>query len=75
MGKILYLSLALILGGSGLLCLLVPRKILNAITKFKEVHVRIIGIIVILIMLIIIFQLLTVSSLVNIINTFGNGGR
>ncbi len=74
MGLIFYLGAAVFFSIIGLLCILVPQKILIAITKFKEIHVRIIGIIVILIMLVIFFQLLTVSSLVNIINTFGNGG-
>ena len=74
MGLIFYLGAAVFFSIIGLLCILAPQKILIAITKFKEIHVRIIGIIVILIMLVIFFQLLTVSSLVNIINTFGNGG-
>lgn len=64
------MQVALFLGSIGVLCLVIPQKVLITVTKFNKFHIRIIGAILFF-LIVIIMQSLSISSLVGIINTLG----
>ncbi|MFA5847952.1 MAG: hypothetical protein WC855_13740 [Thermodesulfovibrionales bacterium] len=72
MQQITFFIVVIILGGGGALFLFAPEKVKNKMETSKNVHIRLVGIVIIMIAIAIVIQQMTISSLIHIISGLKN---